>query len=108
MVFIYEINLSVIRGRGIRSRGRVIRGRGIRSRVHRGRMHRGGVIRSRGRMMRGGVMRSGMMRFLRVSHSVISADFTFVFDISVVLFVFIDIIIDNLGATIRQLDGVLT
>ena len=105
MVFIYEINLSVIRGRGIRSRGRVIRGRsrGIRSRVHRGRMHRGGVIRSRGRMMRG-----GMMRFLRVSHSVIGADFTFVFDISVVLFVFIDIIIDNLGATIRQLDGVLT
>ena len=96
MVFIYEINLSVIRGRGIRSRGRVIRGRGIRSRVH------------RGRMMRGGVMRSGMMRFLRVSHSVIGADFTFVFDISVVLFVFIDIIIDNLGATIRQLDGVLT
>lgn len=75
------------------------------------------MIRSRGRSIRsrcwsircrGGVMRCrGVMRFVMVFNGVVVTDFSFVFDISVVLLVFINIIVNNLCTTIRQLNGVL-
>jgi len=74
------------------SRGWVDWGWVIRSR---GRVDWGWVIRSRGRVDRGRVIRSWM-----VFDGFVRADFTFVFHISMVLVVFIDVIIDNLFAAI--------
>ena len=93
--------MKLIRGRGIRSsmmnRCRVVR---CRSGVHRGR-----VVRSGSRVNGGRVVRSRVrVRF----DSFVRADFTLIFDISVVLFVLINIIIDNLGTTIRQFHGILS
>ena len=98
MYFIKGNKLSVNRV----SRGRVVRGGGIRSgsMVDKGsmvgRVSRGGVVRSWSRMMRGGVMRGGVVGFDRL----VVADLSFVFDISVVLLVFIDIVVNDLGAAI--------
>ena len=58
----------------------------------------GGVMRSR-------VVRSGMVRLL---DGVVFADGAFVFDIGMVLLVFVNIVIDNLGTAIGKLNGVLS
>merc|ERR1711935_662925 len=44
----------------------------------------------------------------RVVDGFVRADFSFVFDISVVLFVFINVVINNLCAAIRQCNGILS
>ena len=79
------------------NRGRVIRSRS--------RVDGSGVIRSGSGMMRSGVMRSRVMGFLGIR---IFADLAFVFDIGVVLLVFIHIVINNLGTAIGQLNSVLS
>ena len=103
----------VSRGRVVRSGGRGIRSGGMMdkgsmmSSMDRGRVNGGRVVRSRGRGIRSGVVRGGMGMF-GVFDSVVFADLSFVFDISVVLFVLIDEVIDDLGAAIGQLHGVLS
>merc|ERR1719367_1759383 len=59
---------------------------------------------SGGGMVRGGVMRGGVVGFDRL----VVADLSFVFDISVVLLVFIDVIVNDLGTAIGQLYSVLS
>ena len=84
-------------GRGVR--GRVV-GRGVGDRC---RMVGGGVM--GGRVMGSGVVRGGMVRLL---DGVVFTDGAFVFDIGVVLLVFVNVIIDDLGTAIGKLNGVLS
>ena len=94
---------------------RVSRGRVIRSGVDWGWVVRsgGGGVRSRsmvdkgsmmGRVSGGGMVRGGVVGFDRL----VVADLSFVFDISVVLLVFIDVIVNDLGTAIGQLHSVLS
>ena len=58
-----------------------------------------------GGVMGSGVVRCGMMRLL---DGVVFADGTFVFDVGVVLLVFVNVVIDDLGTAIGKLNGVLS
>ena len=78
-------------GGGVRSRSMVDKGSMM------GRVSGGGMV-------RGGVMRGGVVGFDRL----VVADLSFVFDISVVLLVFIDVIVNDLGTAIGQLHSVLS
>merc|ERR1719367_1379200 len=57
-----------------------------------------------GRVSGGGMVRGGVVGFDRL----VVADLSFVFDISVVLLVFIDVIVNDLGTAIGQLHSVLS
>ena len=105
--FIIENKLSMDRvSRSIRSGGMMDEG-SMMSSMDRGRVNRSRVVRSRGRGIRSGVMRGGMGMF-GVFDGVVFADLSFVFDISVVLLVFIDVIVNDLGTAIGQLHSVLS
>ena len=101
----------MIRSWGIRGRSWVVRGwgRGIRSRVvgsgvwDRCGMVGCGVMGCR--VMGSGMVRSGMVGFL---DGVVFTDGAFVFDVGVVLLVFVNVVIDDLGTAIGKLNGVLS
>lgn len=108
---ISRYNRGVIWGRGvIGCWGRGVIGCGGRSMIR-----SWGMIRSRGRSMvrcwGRGVVRSwgrGMIRgWGVVFEGLVRADFSFIFDISVVLLVLVHEVVYNLGATVGKLDGVL-
>ena len=81
-------------GRGIGGRSRVV----------------GSGVWDRCRMVGGGVMRSGVVGcgMVRLLDGVVFADGAFVFDIGMVLLVFVNIVIDDLGTAIGKLNGVLS
>ena len=93
---------SGVNGSGMIRSGSMVGKGSMVSGVNGGRVDGSGMVRSGSR-----VVGSGMGVF-GVFDRVVFADLSFVFDISVVLLVFIDVIVDNLGATIGQLHGVLS